>query len=253
MSLPSFEELWEKLCSADESTEIEAKRAEEFGKSVLATISAFANEPLALIVVRELRAIDNAAYRSINHVDTLTASGRLRRLRDSGLLEQKGKGAATYYLPGRRLLAALGSLTTSEPLRTESDSLRPEFPPLRPELTALAPGGSPLAHGVPPLAHGVPPLRTEFEALRSEVPETVRGQLERLGRRATPEELDNVLISLAAWRPMTLEELSHLTGRDAAHLRSRNIKRLLTEGRLAYTHPDEPNHPEQKYTVGTNT
>lgn len=200
----------------------------------------------ALIVVRELRAIDNAAYRSINHVDALTASGRLRRLRDFGLLEQKGKGAATYYQPGARLLAALGSLTTSEPLRTESDSLRPE-------LTALAPGGSPLAHGVPPLAHGVPPLRTEFEALRSEVPETVRGQLERLGRRATPEELDNVLISLATWRPMTLEGLSHLTGRDAAHLRSRNIKRLLTEGRLAYTHPDEPNHPEQKYTVGTST
>lgn len=42
---PTFDELWQKLCSADESVEIEAKRAEEVGKSVLATVSAFANEP----------------------------------------------------------------------------------------------------------------------------------------------------------------------------------------------------------------
>ncbi|HMQ17480.1 MAG TPA: transcriptional regulator, partial [Phycisphaerae bacterium] len=45
MSVPTFDELWQKLCSADESVEIEAKRAEEVGKSVLATVSAFANEP----------------------------------------------------------------------------------------------------------------------------------------------------------------------------------------------------------------
>ena len=45
MSLPSFEELWQKLCSADESVEIEAKRAEELGKSALHTVSAFSNEP----------------------------------------------------------------------------------------------------------------------------------------------------------------------------------------------------------------
>lgn len=183
----------------------------------------------ALIVVRELGAIDNAAYRSINHVDTLTASGRLRRLRDSGLLEQKGKGAATYYQPGTRLLAALGSQPPPEPLRPDTSGLRTESPVV---------------------AHGVPPLRTEFETLRDALPEAVRGQLERLGRRATPADLDIVLVSLAAWRPMALEELSALTGRDAAHLRSRNIKRLLAEGRLAYTHPDEPNHPDQKYTAG---
>lgn len=82
----------------------------------------------ALIVVRELGAIDNAVYRSINRVDTLAASGRLRRLRDAGLLKQKGKGAATYYLPGGRLLAALGSQTPPEPLRSESEPLRTEPP-----------------------------------------------------------------------------------------------------------------------------
>ncbi len=182
----------------------------------------------ALIVVRELGAIDNAAYRSINHVDTLTASGRLRRLRDSGLLEQKGKGAATYYQPGARLLAALGSPTSPEPLRSDTTGLRPESPPLRPEF---------------------PALRPEFAALFATLPSKLKEDANRLGARATPQELDAFILGLTEWRPLTLEELAALTGRAADHLRKRNIKRLLMEGRLAYTHPDEPNHPEQKYVA----
>lgn len=136
-------------------------------------------------------------------------------------------------------------------MRPEFRSLRPEFPPLRPDLPALRPESEPLRSESPPLRSELPPLRTEFEALRNELPDQLRAQLDRLGRRATPEELDAVLISLTAWRPLTLEELSALTGRDTTHLRMRNIKRLLTEGRLAYTHPDEPNHPEQKYVAAT--
>lgn len=46
MSLLTGTELIEKLRSADESVEIEAKRAEEVGHSILETISAFSNEPL---------------------------------------------------------------------------------------------------------------------------------------------------------------------------------------------------------------
>ncbi|MEW6249751.1 MAG: ATP-binding protein [Planctomycetota bacterium] len=45
MSLPTFHELWQKLCAADESAEIEAKRTEELGRDLWPTVSAFANEP----------------------------------------------------------------------------------------------------------------------------------------------------------------------------------------------------------------
>jgi ATP-dependent DNA helicase RecG len=41
----SFNELWEKLLSNDESVLIEAKRSSEIGKSMMETVSAFANEP----------------------------------------------------------------------------------------------------------------------------------------------------------------------------------------------------------------
>ena len=61
------------------------------------------DEAKALIVVREAGAIDNAAYRALSKVDTLAASAALRRLRDAGLLVQKGRGSATYYVPTERL------------------------------------------------------------------------------------------------------------------------------------------------------
>lgn len=41
----TFDELWEQLQAADESVQLEAKRATEIGKSVLETVCAFCNEP----------------------------------------------------------------------------------------------------------------------------------------------------------------------------------------------------------------
>ena len=66
-------------------------------------------EARALVFIRELGAINNAAYRNLSRVDALNASQHLRRLRDHGLLQQKGKGSATIMsrhprclLPGVR-------------------------------------------------------------------------------------------------------------------------------------------------------
>ncbi|MGN0878499.1 MAG: hypothetical protein ACI4WT_03460, partial [Oligosphaeraceae bacterium] len=54
----------------------------------------------ALIFVRELGAIDNATFRQIGYCDTLKASKALRDLRDMDLLIGKGRGSASYYVPG---------------------------------------------------------------------------------------------------------------------------------------------------------
>ncbi|MCA9141035.1 MAG: putative DNA binding domain-containing protein, partial [Planctomycetales bacterium] len=58
------------------------------------------DEARSLIILREIGMLDNATYRQINHMDVLTASGHLRRLRDLGILKQHGKGASTFYKPG---------------------------------------------------------------------------------------------------------------------------------------------------------
>jgi len=71
----------------------------------------------ALIFVREMGAIDNSAYRNLNHVDTHVASASLRCLRDIGLLVTKNQGSATYYVPGERFI---DSLATKQMLTTET-------------------------------------------------------------------------------------------------------------------------------------
>ncbi len=63
-------------------------------------------EARTLILVRDKGAVTNADYRAFRFVDTLTASTHLRKLRDNGLLDQKGSGSATYYMPTLKLLAA---------------------------------------------------------------------------------------------------------------------------------------------------
>jgi ATP-dependent DNA helicase RecG len=81
------------------------------GPDDLAWLRRLTAEPLsdeearALTFVRESGAIDNAAYRSINRTETLNASAHLRRLRDLELLEMKGGGSRTYYVPGPGFVA----------------------------------------------------------------------------------------------------------------------------------------------------
>jgi hypothetical protein len=67
----------------------------------LAWLRGLTSEPLtddearALVFVREVGAIDNGVFRSFGRSDTLTASIRLRRLRDLGLLAMRGSGNRT--------------------------------------------------------------------------------------------------------------------------------------------------------------
>ncbi|MGC4005629.1 MAG: ATP-binding protein [Pirellulales bacterium] len=61
------------------------------------------DDACALVVLRQIGLLDNAMYRSLSKVDVLTASGRLRKLRDQGLLEQEGRSSNTYYTAGPRM------------------------------------------------------------------------------------------------------------------------------------------------------
>ena len=50
-------------------------------------------------------------YRQFAGCDTLKASAKLSMLRDAGLLEMKGMGKATYYVPGDRFPIAQHEIT----------------------------------------------------------------------------------------------------------------------------------------------
>ncbi len=88
----------------------------------------------AQVAVRELGAIDNAAYRSINRTNTLNALVHLRRLRDLGLLVMKGSGNRTYYEPGANFD---GAPQTHQP-EPETRQPWPQTHPMSIAETALA-------------------------------------------------------------------------------------------------------------------
>ena len=60
-------------------------------------------------------------YRQFAGCDPLKASAKLRVMRDAGLLEMKGMGKATYYVPGDRFPIAKHETTAPIPKDLESD------------------------------------------------------------------------------------------------------------------------------------
>jgi len=194
------------------------------------------DEARALIVVREAGEINNFIYRSINCVDTLTASQRLRHLRDVGLLEQKGKGSATYYTLSPEILdndlasglaaqdsSNLASNPTDNELSSESGSL---------DNSNLA--GSSIDNDL-------------HQSYLYQMPDAIRKAVETLGERAEPEEVSSVILKLCEWRELSSSELAAILGRNQVYLRNKYLNRLINSGSLEYVRPGNPTDPHQAY------
>jgi ATP-dependent DNA helicase RecG len=170
-------------------------------------------EARALIFVREAGAINNAAYRDINRVDVLNASTHLRRLRDNGLLDQKGKGADTYYVPTASLLPPVPAPTGAQSIQVAPQPIQPATQPIQ----------------------------------LSSLPEPLALQVSALGGKPKPDKLRRAIADLCAWRPLSGDDLAGLLGRNRVYLVNEHLSPMIRDGTLAYTLPDQPNHPQQKY------
>ncbi len=186
-------------------------------------------EAKALVFVRELGAISNAAYRTINHVDVLAASQHLRRLRDRGLLQQKGKGADTYYVPTVKLLAPWQS-RSGEPM-------------------ASKPPASPSSNQPPQSIQAeAQPIQLAPQSIQlSDLSEPLAIQVRSLGGRPKRDTIRAVIRDLCSWQPLSGDELATLLGRTRIHLVNEHLSPMINAGVLARTIPDQPNHPQQKY------
>lgn len=172
-------------------------------------------EARALVFVRELGAIDNAAYRAINRTDTLDASTHLRRLRDLSLLRMQGAGSRTYYVPGEAFTAS-----PSE----QRDGHHPAQD----------------SHQLPQDSH--PPLVT--------IPPELQARIPPEGTKPRRDVLRTLLIDLCGWRAMSARELATVLRRkDHKPLVRDYLSPMVAEGLLAYTIPEMEHHPEQRYTL----
>jgi ATP-dependent DNA helicase RecG len=192
--------------------------------SALSDVGFTDSQKRALVFVREVGAIDNATYRQLNGSDIFKASTELRQLRDFGLIEAKGRGRATYYVPREFLL---------------------QIPQL---VGNVGDQSTPLLGQSPTLSDGVKTLSDQALSLSDQVPKEIQEKIAKIGKRSQDKELiKEVMCDLCKWQPLSLRKLSEILGRNDKYLLEYYVTPLREEGRLLYTIPDMPSHPDQAY------
>lgn len=186
-------------------------------------------EARALVYVRETVSIDNAAYRELNRVDVLNASQHLRRLRDQGLLEQRGKGSATYYIPTVKFSASLPSEKTAPPEVAMTTK-------------AIQLGGVAIPDSV-----GTIPDSMETVPVTTNLPPELQAQIAALGAKPRQAALRQTVLSLCRDEPRSAQQLATFLGRTKTHLINDHLSALVAQGELELVFPQQPNHPNQAY------
>ena len=195
-------------------------------------------ESRALVFVREMGAIDNAAYREINQTDTLNASTHLRRLRDLDLLEKKGSGSRTYYEPGRAFMSG----PPAEEASKAAVNTQPEGLSRQPSVKSRGLGSQ---------SRELDPQSREPDAplTTKELPQSLRNAAAALSRRPKEADLRAVIRDLCRWRPLSSAQLASLLNRQQDSLVRDHLKPMVDGGELSYTIPEMSNHPNQAYTT----
>ena len=189
----------------------------------------------ALIFIREQGAIDNQTLRQLTGSDVLTASQELRKLRDFKLIHQKGKGSATYYLPGERFPVEGGGHTTLEPSHTTLGAKHATLD---------------VEHGTLDVEHGT--LDVEHGTLRNLLTPELLRRIDQIGVRPG-ERIRPLILDLCTLRPLSAVELAEILGdRNPRALKREHLEPMRVAGELEFVYPDMERHPQQAYKTTQN-
>ena len=202
----SVSEIIELLNSQDECTWIEAKKG-----------SAFVNQ----------------TFRQICGVDVLKSSLDLRKMRDDELLEAKGKGRATYYIPGKVFLF-LNSMSYFEtaPVQDQTTLVQDQTAPVPKQITPVPVQTAPVT----------------IDCIRKELPEDLLVEIDHLKRKSNTEEIQHIIFRLCSIRAFRLQEISLLIDRTPKHTLRQYIQPMMNS-RIEYIYKDMENHPAQAYVA----
>ena len=172
------------------------------------------NQKKALVFLRESGAVNNSVFRQFSGEDTLHASVALRELRDFGIIEQKGRGSATYYVPGQGFLQ-----DNAETLQGNAKTLQGNTETLQARLQDL--------RARPAIAQA----------------------LSRLKKHTKRCELERIIVDICNDEPLKSVELAGLLKRNETYLRGILSNMVGEKGPLSYVIPEMPTHPHQSYKV----
>lgn len=186
------------------------------------------NQKLALIFVRETGAIDNQTFRQISGADMMRSSLDLRKMRDDNILEAKGKGRATYYVPGNIMANSISVfLDDSAPVLDNS--------------APVADDSAPVVNDSAPVVDDSAPVHTE------KIPTQLQNKIDTLTVRGDVEQIEEIIVELCRIKPYKISEISSLLKRSPKYILKRYIQPLMLKKRIEYLYKDMINHPEQAY------
>jgi ATP-dependent DNA helicase RecG len=210
-------------------------------------------ESRALIAVREAGAIDNSLYRELNHVDTLTASKALQRLRDAGLLEKKGKAAKTYYVPTDKLTGT-DYLAANSPFPFTAEKLANAMAASKPSSLSSMPASlSPMEDALSGKSGALSSKSEYLSSKLADLPAELQARIAQLGQRNDPAEVKALIVALCRHQAFDADLLAQLLARNLSYVRTQYLTPLMREGLLEHTLPNEPNHPQQAYRAREET
>lgn len=222
-------------------------------------------ETQALVHARELGSIDNATFRSIAALDTLSASTKLRHLRDLKLLASVAKGAATYYVPTQYLLEPLeypllpnsAQVGVQIPLLdlsgVEREMIAPKAPELKVDLNLDKSNSPDLSNKSPELPQKSPDPASTWAykslGLSFEISREVTRILDkyRPGKYAKGRVVSQCIYELCLLQPLTSDQIAIIIRRAKEYVLKDFLTPMINQGRLAYTLDSTPNHPRQAY------
>ena len=172
------------------------------------------NQKKALVFLRESGAVNNSVFRQFSGEDTLHASVALRELRDFGIIEQKGRGSATYYILGQGFLQ-----DNAETLQGNAKTLQ----------------------------GNTETLQVRLQDLRARP--TIAQALSRLKKHTKRCELERIIVDICNDEPLKSVELAGLLKRNETYLRGILSHMVSEKGPLSYTIPEMPTPPNQSYKV----
>lgn len=180
------------------------------------------DEAKALVLIKEMGAIDNAALRAITDLDTLQASQLLRKLgQQRGLIDKGGRGSASYYKPTMQLQSRMGDQNTNDHT-SNTQELMPNTQELGTNTQELAPN-------------------------TQQFPEQLQSALHSLTPKTRKPQLQHIILHLCALRAYSAEALAIILNRKLEALRVSHLSPMRKEGLIDYLYPKVINHPEQAY------
>lgn len=197
----------------------------------------------ALIFARETGSITNSAFRTMNKVDPQTASQKLCRMRDMGVLESQGKGRGTTYIlseafSSRARQFALDLFADSD-AKTASPSLATHDTPWME--SPMSGPKSPMVRTKSPMPGQQQPMAetTSQKPSEEEIPQ----------QRLKTDDLREAILQACQDGPKTGKELGARVGRSYHYLKQRYLIPMVHEGALAYLFPSKPKSPKQAYLL----